>query len=558
LKSFSGSAIPSLLPDTRLARQREVHCDHVGGRVGGPTVQTSSSWLRRAILPAFCALLLASVIELTIELRYHPSFWQRSTYLMYDPFHSEPFDRAELAIRLSHVEDGEPDIISVGDSSGFFSLQPTIVNRYLGGMKYVDLNTGANHAFDGYYAIAEYMLRRSHHVKYIVLYLFPTLLPQEPVFQVADLAPITYEDLVSPKAYLTPPSAAISPYGKFEVFEGRHFHKNDPLGNTVPLQQLTNTVEAAQGWLPEFDVRYDRIGGVGPFYSDERSTLLSRLHFGETSSTVAYLSKFDRMIQSYGSKMAIAFAPLPPRYLQPGDPNEIVADQALAGFQQQHPDVKFLFPLLTYWAPEKFGMFNHISREYTFLSSRRLGEGLVQLIDHADDIPPYKAHVTELRPPYPPISIKATGAPDPKLLDSALALFRYTTTADPTDWQLVSRRVQDELGREPAFGYMMADVEARAAALATQRIKIGLDTSQLQATPVEVSGVPFCDPRPDLLWVQVGGSIIFTFDSPSAHLREPVAWPQTSSILFPTILEDGVRKFDGYCPEPSMTAAQGR
>jgi hypothetical protein len=521
-------------------------------------MQASSSWLRRAILPVFSALLLASAIELTIELGYHPSFWQRSTYLMYDPLRSEPFDRAELAIRLSHVEDSEPDVISVGDSSGFFSLQPKIINRYLDGAKYVDLNTGANHAYDGYYAIAEYMLRRSHSVKYVVLYMFPTLLPEEHVMQVADLAPITYEDLVSAKAYLTPPSAAISPYAKFLMFEGRYFHKSDPLGNTVPLQQLTNTVDAAQGWLPEFDVRYDRIGGRGGFDPDQRSNLLSQLHLVETSSTVAYLSKFNRMIQSYGAKMAIAFAPVPSRYLVPGDRNEIVADQALARFQQQHPDVKFLFPSLTYWAPEKFGMYNHISREYTFLSSRRLGEGLAELLEHADDIRPYKAHVTELRQPYPPIAVKAIGPPDPKLLDGALALFRYTTNIDPTDWQLVSRRVQDELGRESAFGYMMADAEARTAALATQGIKIGIDTSQLQATPVEVIGVPFCDPRPDFVWVQVGGSMIFTFDSPTTHLREPVVWPQTSSILFPTILEDGVRKFDGYCPEPSMTAAQSR
>ena len=164
------------------------------------------------------------------------------------------------------MEDIEPDIISVGDSSGFFSLQPAIINRYLGGWKYVDLNTGANHAYDGYYAIAEYMLRRSHHIKYVVLYTFPQLLPQQAIFNVGDLGPILKRDLVSIKASLLPPSTFLAPYAKFLIFEGRHFHRSDPLGNTSVLLQLTDTVDAAEGWLPEFDVRPNWINGDYWFY----------------------------------------------------------------------------------------------------------------------------------------------------------------------------------------------------------------------------------------------------------------------------------------------------
>ena len=53
----------------------------------------TSPWLRRAILPILYALALAGTIELAIELRYHPDYWQRSTYLLYDPYRGEPFDR---------------------------------------------------------------------------------------------------------------------------------------------------------------------------------------------------------------------------------------------------------------------------------------------------------------------------------------------------------------------------------------------------------------------------------------------------------------------------------
>jgi hypothetical protein len=517
----------------------------------------TSPWVRRAILPALFALVMAAAIELAIELRYHPSFWQRSTYLMYDPYRGEPFDRAELAIRLGHLQDTEPDIISVGDSSGFFSLQSTIVNRYLGGAKYLSLNTGANHGYDGYYAIAEYMLQRSHHLKYVVLYVFPGLLPVDGVFKVADLADIAYRDLVSVKAYVTPPSAFLSPYAKFMIFQGRRFHASDPLGGSMPVLQLANTVDTALGWLPEFDVRYNRIDGRIVFDPDDRTDVLNEFLSGEPSSIVAYLNKFDRMVRSYGAHTVIAFAPVSERIIETGDDNIGRSDQALVRFQHEHPDVKFLFPLLTRWGSEKFGMFNHISREYTFLSSEHLGEGLARLLRDPEAIPPYVAQTTPPDTPYPPISIEPTGPEDPKLLDSSLALFSYATTTDKAYWPLLSRRVQQALTREPAFGYMMADAEARTASLAARGIKIGLDFSRLHATPVAVEGVPHCDPRPDLQWVQIDGSMIFTFDSPTDSDSEPVEWPKESGILFPTIIEDGVKKFDGYCLEPSL-ADQGR
>jgi hypothetical protein len=49
----------------------------------------------------------------------------------------------------------------------------------------------------------------------------------------------------------------------------------------------------------------------------------------------------------------------------------------------------------------------------------------------------------------------------------------------------------------------------------------------------------------------------FTYKSPAAETAEPVRWPETSHIFIPTIVEDGVRKFDGYCPEPSLTMTPG-
>ena len=315
-----------------------------------------------------------------------------------------------------------------------------------------------------------------------------------------------------------------------------------------------STVDDTLGWLPEFDVRYDRVNGRVPFYPDNRSGWYNQLGLTDPSSINVNLDEFDRMVRSYGAQLVLAFAPIPRRGIVPNDPFVVADDQAMKRFQREHPDVKFLFPLITEWGPEKFGMFNHISREYTFLSSERMGRAMARLIRNPDSIPPYTA-MYRSEGPFPPIEVKSTGAPDPNLLAPALALYLYASTADPKYRDLLSKRVLDLLEQEPSFQYEMSDARVRIASLASRSIKIGFDLSQVRATPVNVQGWPHCGATSErkLQWVQLDGVMIFTYDSPTAHSREPVQWPQSSNILVPTVIEDGVPKFDGYCPEPSMS-----
>src|SRR6266404_7353661 len=118
--------------------------------------------------PILCAVALIAALELTVQWTLKPTFWDKSTWLTFDLYRGESFDRIMAFQKLSKLADEDPDIISVGDSSGFFSLQSRIVNRYVAPLKYVNLSTGANHAFEGYAATAEYMLRRCKHIKYVV------------------------------------------------------------------------------------------------------------------------------------------------------------------------------------------------------------------------------------------------------------------------------------------------------------------------------------------------------------------------------------------------------
>jgi hypothetical protein len=515
--------------------------------------------MQRLVLPILVVIVSIAAIEFTIQIIYRPSFWQKTTWLMHDPYRywGEVADRDFTFEKLRNVENSDPEIISVGDSSGFFSIQSKIVNHYTDGHKYLSLNTGANDAYDGYKGIAEYMLRRSPHLRYVVLYLFPHILPSEVVLDQADLGPILNSDLVGTKSLVTPPSAGFSPYAKSIVFKGKRYHISDPLSLFAPALQYWATAKETLGWLPEFDVRFDRVNGRMPFRSDRRSAWYHRkyypLNLSDPSMINVVLDDFARMVQRYGAQLVIAFGPFPQRAAAIGDPNIPAAEQALARFQREHPDVKFLFPLMTLWGSEKFGMYNHISREYTFLSSKRLGRALGQLLIDPNSFKPF---VPTYRSPasYSNIETKIIGPPDKKLLDGALALYLYTSTADETYRLLISKRVLELLDQDQAFREMMDDARSRVEMLSRRGITIGFNLTGLQGTPVSVRGMDFCTGLDDQ-WVQIDGNIFFGFKSDTYDTSGPVPWPASSHILIPTIVEDGVHKFDGYCPEPSVADA---
>jgi hypothetical protein len=516
----------------------------------------SSTIMRSLLSPILAVFTTIALVESVIEWRFHPSFWERTSLMMHDAYRGESFDRVELFERLSHFEDSDPDIISVGDSSGFFSLQSTIVNRYLDGAHFLSLNTGGNMAYEGYKGIAEYMLRRSKRLKYIVLYIFPQLVPAPEVIRVGDLGPIVYDALVGTKSRLTPPTAFLSPYAKAAIFRGDTYNADQllqyqPSAVRLRLRLLEATLDDALGWLPEFDVRFDRINERIPFYSDQRTDLFARAGFYEHSSIYHVLEDFNAMAQKYGATLAIAFAPIPETVLFTADPNVIEADRALERFSHDHPEVKMLFPLLTLWSPEKFGNYNHISREYTFLSSERMGKALRRLLAQPDNIPTWQP-ISHAFGASPPAELRWVGNPDHELLKGALSFFIYNTTLDETYRNLISTRTLKSIKNSQSYNFMIEDARTRIASLNARQIEVGYDISELEARPIEVSGLNSCNSQPNTQWAEIRGTMLYTYNSPEFSFLDPRPWPEQSHIFIPTVLEDGVRKFDGYCPEAGL------
>lgn len=520
----------------------------------------SKAFVKRLAVPVLFTVAFIGLAELFIQVRFAPSFWDRSGWLMHDPYKGgELFDRVIVYEKLSKLLTPDVKIISVGDSSGFFSLQPTIVNRYTHGLKYVNLSTGANQGFAGYKGNAEFALKTVPGIKYVVLYMYPQLVPSEALFAVADLAPILYENIVGIKSMIMPPSAGLSAVAKARFFEWRRAGPKEPLSNHKVGIEFSESVKQTLGWEPEHDVRFDRVDGRNAFYPDTRKAWYTHLGFGETSTLNATLRDFRDMVKSYGAELVIVFAPISPRIVSP---NDTATRAALAKefdrFERENPDVHILTPFLTEFGAEKFAQFNHIAREYSHLSSARLGGVLQELILHPDRKPKLAA---EFEPPavYPPVKWTVRGAADRSLRDAAMAYFLYTATGDESYRAQISKRVLDIIDKEQTFGFAMQDTHERLAMFAAKNIKLSYDLSQLDALPIDLSGMPQCgEGREGTQWVMLGGVVNYKIESPDFQRTEPVQWPVASKLFVPTIVEDGARKFDGYCPEPSLAGVLPR
>jgi hypothetical protein len=384
--------------------------------------------------------------------------------------------------------------------------------------------------------------------------MFPQLVPSQRVIHEGGLSPLLQDNLISFRSWLTPPSAALSPYFKTALFDGRRYHRGEPLSNHKVTLEFHSTAELTQGWTPEHDIRFDRFFGVTPFYPDERKDWLSKLPGSEPSTINYVLDDFEKMVESYGAKLIIAFGPIPQRAVIPNEATRRRAQQELERFQTEHPNVVFLFPLITPFTNDKFGQFNHIAREYTFISSKRLGIALRDYFGNPLSVPRFAVQ-GEPPPAGGKPEMHVTGDANVDLRDAAMAYFLYTATDDPAYRNRISNRVLELLDRDKAFGFMMDDAKEKIAYIAKSRQKLSYSDDQMMGTPVTVKNVAHCNgDDPTLQWVQLSGIMTFTYDDPERHSAEPVAWPSTSNILVPTISENGVRKFDGYCPEPSMAA----
>jgi formylglycine-generating enzyme len=501
--------------------------------------------------PLIISIIVIGLIEGILYFRYSPSLLDRSPWLLRDPYMPEGFDRISLYLKLKTLEKSNPDIIMVGDSSGFFSVQPKITMGYLEGLKLANLSINASYGYQGYKAVAQYAINNNPSVKYIVLNIYPFLLPTKRLEHVSRSGRLgqTFEKLfISPVRFLAPPSAYWTMQAKHLCFLRSFLPSTHRLSNHIVALDAHYRLRDTLGWIPEYDERCSRTTDYHKFEFDYKKNIL-----GFESETFIYdtLANFAKMCKEKNVRLIISFNPIGWQHFNDRDEDVQRVFKELERVQIAFPDVWILNHPITIWEPVKFGMYNHIAREYSHLSSARLGKALSLLISHPESYQPFDAGVAMSKiAPSPKVEIRASGV-DASLEQkkAAMAFFLYAATGNIEYRLLLSKRSIKLLEDDDAFKFMIWDNKTRLDSLAWEGINFDYDLKNLRGVVVYVSNGQRCVDKNSDLWIRLDGSIKYTMKIKDETIEAPVKWSSNNNIFVPIIFEDGQWKFDGYCRE---------
>jgi hypothetical protein len=308
-----------------------------------------------------------------------PGFVDRANFGLLDRFH-----RTVIFGKLSDFDRSSPDIIQVGDSSGFHGVRPEIVMRYLHGLTYLNLSCCANTGYRGYYAMADFMLRRNPGIKAVVLYVSLNNLPRADLIEGQhQIGESIQKSLNTPFAYLWPATLALRQMIS-DAFERQS--RTDAVF-TVEMRQ---SAREHNGWWAEHDRRLtgakrtdfwrEACGETGvAIRSDQDRFYGDDFVHGRQSYTRTELQRFARLAADHGAKLVVIFHPFSCRGLE-GSLLAARRDDVRALVKQYDNMVALPDQMLALWPTERFVGADHLRVGYDEENSRRVGRLLAQYL----------------------------------------------------------------------------------------------------------------------------------------------------------------------------------
>ncbi|MBV8825288.1 MAG: hypothetical protein JO220_09930 [Hyphomicrobiales bacterium] len=337
----------------------------------------------------FLALGVIAATEGVCALALRPGIVERTKFNLIDRFHS-----AVIFGKLDDFADSAPDIVQVGDSSGFHGVRPDFVMRYLGGLKYVNLSCCAALGYDGYYGIADFMLRRNPGIKAVVLYVSLNNLPRADLIDGQhQLGAFIQNSLTTPFAYLSPATVALR-QRIVDAMEKKGQAKTD----AVFTEDMRVSARAHHGWWAEHDRRLagdkrtafwrEACGPRGvKIWNDERSYYAP----DGQSYTLAELERFALLTAHHGAKLIVLFHPFSCPRVEGSFLDARRAD--IRTLVQRHQNVIALpEQMVEPWPTEEFVSSDHLRVGYDEENGKRVGKllaevfGLAARSDAPDDL----------------------------------------------------------------------------------------------------------------------------------------------------------------------------
>jgi hypothetical protein len=318
------------------------------------------------------AVALVGLIEGVCTLALRPGFVARANLGRLDLFE----DAATFG-KLAHFADSSPDVIQVGDSSGFYGVRPEAVMRQLGGLKYVNLSCCTNMGYRGYYGIVDFMLRRNPGIKAVVLYVSLNGLPHVgSVRGENQLGEYIQDSLTAPFAYLAPPTLALRQRIADQV---RRWTKNE----AVFAADMQQSMLRHFGWWAEHDRRLSApkrdeywrgiCGETGIEVRNDGDSFYGEDNLrGRYSYMRSELQRFASLAAEHGAKFVLAFHPFSCRGLEG---SFLAARREDLGtlLKQNHNMVALPEHMLVPWPTGRFVRADHLHVGYDEENSRRLG-----------------------------------------------------------------------------------------------------------------------------------------------------------------------------------------
>jgi hypothetical protein len=267
-----------------------------------------------AFKPILVAVAVIAGLEAAVMAVRRPDDVERSNFLTLSYLRSEAH-RLIVYEKLRAFGWSSPDIIQIGDSTGLYGVNSDLVTSHLGGLRYVNLSCCANMGFDGYYAVADFMLRRNSSIKAVVLYIstfnFINLNADD------SFAEPIQNSFNSLRSYVMPPSLAL----RQEVIKAIYGASRTSSANPE-IERKLEFIRHHNGWLPEDDMRrsgkaldaYWRMQ-CGPerliVWQDTDDNYSRDLVRGREWREFDKIARLAALIAGYDAKLILMVQPLP-------------------------------------------------------------------------------------------------------------------------------------------------------------------------------------------------------------------------------------------------------
>jgi len=351
-------------------------------------------------ISSFKALLAALAIIGIVEAGYSAvdasSPVERSTYLNWNFNSDELFyiHKALIYEKLRNALRDHPDVIQVGDSSGFHAIVPRVVDQYLDGLKYENLSCCANTGFDGYFTIADFALRNTRSIKAVVLYITWNNTPRDPT--TVETAVVGGDDRIrNAFGSLAPFTSPFTLSARLDVVRPVY-----NLGHTLKQPGLQpfdaiwpdfiQFLRANRGWWPEHDAHQAAekqkqtfasfCGPTGVIARNNLATDYTYDAFGIKRSWMQVeLRRLADLTARHHAKLILLFQPYPCSAVTGDFIPFRKAD--IAAVQADYPNVVVPDPsLFEAWSAQWFTSMDHLRTGHEDAASRRAGRAIARAL----------------------------------------------------------------------------------------------------------------------------------------------------------------------------------